>query len=132
MDIGEMVMHSRSYQKVTTTSGDPKLLHCPALAAIRAISGKWKTRVLWLLRERPHHFGEMKALLPGVSAKVLSEQLRQLADDGLVGSQEVVRGGVSFMVYDYTGYGRTLVPVLDILGGWGVDHEDRGRRKAVG
>lgn len=115
---------------MTTTARDPKLLHCPALVAIKTISGKWKTRVLWLLRERPHHFGEMKALLPGVSAKVLSEQLRQLADDGLVSSQESVRGGVSFMMYDYTAYGRTLVPVLDILGGWGVDHEENCRRKA--
>jgi DNA-binding HxlR family transcriptional regulator len=114
---------------VTTKARDPKLLHCPALIAIKAISGKWKTRVLWLLRERPHHFGEMKALLPSVSAKVLSEQLRQLADDGLVGSQEVVRSGVAFMLYDYTEYGRTLIPVLDLLGGWGVDHEDHSRNK---
>jgi DNA-binding HxlR family transcriptional regulator len=118
-------MQSRGYNKVTINPHDPKLLHCPALAAIRAISGKWKTRVLWLLRERPHHFGEMKGLLRGVSAKVLSEQLKQLANDGLVGPQEVMRGGVLFMVYDYTDYGRTLIPVLDLLGTWGLVHEDR-------
>ncbi|RYE46283.1 MAG: transcriptional regulator, partial [Hyphomicrobiales bacterium] len=98
---------------VTTTARDPKLLHCPALVAIKAISGKWKTRVLWLLRERPHHFGEIKDLLPGVSAKVLSEQLKQLADEGLVGAREDRRGAVVFMRYDYTDYGRTLIPVLD-------------------
>jgi DNA-binding HxlR family transcriptional regulator len=115
---------------VTTTARDPKLLHCPALVAIKAISGKWKTRVLWLLRERPHHFGEMKALLPGVSAKVLSEQLGQLAVDDLVGSHEAMRSGVSFMLYDYTVYGRTLLPVLDLLGGWGVDHEDHRQSRA--
>jgi DNA-binding HxlR family transcriptional regulator len=113
---------------VTTTAKDPKLLHCPALLAIKAISGKWKTRVLWLLRDRPHHFGEMKVLLSGVSAKVLSEQLKQLTDDRLVVSQEVMRGGVSFTLYDYTEYGRTLIPVLDLLGGWGVGHEDHIRR----
>jgi DNA-binding HxlR family transcriptional regulator len=117
---------------VTTTARDPKLLHCPALVAIKAISGKWKTRVLWLLRERPHHFGEMKDLLPGVSAKVLSEQLKQLADAGLVGAQETKHGGVLFMRYDYTAYGRTLIPVLDLLGEWGVGHEDRGPNKAEG
>lgn len=112
-----------------TKAHDPKLLHCPALIAIRAISGKWKTRVLWLLRERPHHFGEMKGLLPGVSAKVLSEQLRQLADDNIVCSQEVMRGGVLLVRYQYTLYGKTLVPVLDLLGGWGNAHEDRVRSK---
>ncbi len=114
---------------VTTMARDPKLLHCPALVAIRTISGKWKTRVLWLLRERPFHFGEMKDMLPGVSAKVLSEQLRQLADDGLIGAQESRRGGVVFMLYDYTEHGRTLVPVLDLLGGWGLSHEDHLQTK---
>ncbi len=115
---------------MTTKAGDPKLLHCPALTAIKAISGKWKTRILWLLRDRPHHFGEVKSLLPGVSAKVLSEQLRQLGDDGLVAPQETLRGGVAFMLYDYTEYGRTLIPVLDLLGGWGLVHEDHDRHPA--
>ena len=102
-----------------------KLMHCPALTAIKTISGKWKTRILWLLRERPHHFGELKALLPGVSAKVLSEQLKQLAHDGLVASKEAERGKVSFHFYGYTEYGRTLIPILNLLGYWGVSHEDR-------
>jgi DNA-binding HxlR family transcriptional regulator len=115
---------------VTTEPPDPKLLHCPALVAIKAISGKWKTRVLWLLRDRPHHFGEMKGLLSGVSAKVLSEQLQQLVDDGLVSSEETLRGGVSYMQYDYTAYGQTLIPVLDLLGKWGIGHDDHNRRLA--
>jgi DNA-binding HxlR family transcriptional regulator len=115
---------------VMTKAEDPKLFHCPALVAIKVVSGKWKTRVLWLLRERPHHFGEIKLLLPGVSAKVLSEQLGQLADDGLVGSKQAIRGGVLHVLYDYTVYGRTLIPVLDLLGAWGVDHEDHSRTKA--
>jgi DNA-binding HxlR family transcriptional regulator len=107
---------------VTTPDPDAKLLHCPALVATRVIAGKWKTRVLWLLRERPHHFGELKARLPGVSAKVLAQQLKQLEDDGLTAPQEVMRGGVGYVFYDYTGYGRTLIPVLDALGSWGLIH----------
>ncbi|NJM82586.1 MAG: helix-turn-helix transcriptional regulator [Tabrizicola sp.] len=110
---------------VTTAKPDPKLTHCPALVGIKAISGKWKTRILWLLRDRPHHFGEIRTLLPGVSAKVLSQQLSQLGKDGLVLPQEEMRGGVVFMIYDYTDYGRTLVPVLDLLGAWGDGHERR-------
>ncbi len=104
---------------------DPKLVHCPALVTIKAISGKWKTRILWLLRERPHHFGELKLLMAGVSAKVLSEQLKQLANESLVVSQETKRGGIVYIIYDYSPYGRTLIPVLDSLGIWGITHEDR-------
>jgi DNA-binding HxlR family transcriptional regulator len=126
-----MLVYSRSYQKVMTNMRDLKLQHCPALIAIKAISGKWKTRILWLLRERPHHFGELKVLLAGVSAKVLSEQLKQLVNDGLVVSEETKRGGILFIMYDYTEYGRTLIPILDHLGLWGISHEDRQRSKIV-
>jgi DNA-binding HxlR family transcriptional regulator len=45
-----------------------------------------------------------------------------LEDDGLTAPQEVMRGGVGYVFYDYTGYGRTLIPVLDALGSWGLIH----------
>lgn len=101
---------------------DPKLMYCPALTAIRVISGKWKTRVLWLLRARPHHFGELRDALVPVSAKVLSDQLRQLAADGVIEATPETRGGVDHMIYAYTDYGRSLIPALDLLGEWGLRH----------
>ena len=102
-----------------------KLFDCPALTALNAVSGKWKTRILWLLRERPHHFNELKRTLPGVSAKVLSQQIQQLEDDGLIERQETVRNGVKHVDYTYSTYGRTLIPALDALGDWGLGHADR-------
>ncbi len=60
------------------------------------ISGKWKTRILWLLRERPVHFGELRKTLRGVSAKVPDEQLQQLEVDGLITRREAFQGGVRF------------------------------------
>ena len=101
---------------------DTKLYDCPVLIALRVLSGKWKTRVLWLLRSRAHHFGELKSLLPGVSAKVLAEQLRQLEGDGLVAKSIELRKGVSHSLYSYTDYGRSLIPALDQLGDWGLAH----------
>ncbi len=108
---------------MTTSGTDPKLFHCPALTAIQVISGKWKTRILWLLRDRPHHFGEMRRVLPGISAKVLSEQIRQLEEAGVVSRQETLRDGVTFVDYAFSDYGRTLIPALDALGDWGLGHE---------
>ncbi len=102
---------------------DDKLFHCPALTAIKLISGKWKTRILWLLRDRPMHFGELRKTLPGVSAKVLDQQLCQLEADRLIARREDIRGGVRFVTYAYTDYGRGLIPVLDGLGDWGIDHD---------
>jgi DNA-binding HxlR family transcriptional regulator len=110
---------------VSSTSQDDKLFHCPALVAIKIISGKWKTRILWLLRDRAMHFGELRKTLPGVSAKVLDEQLCQLETDGLIARSEDIRRGVRFVDYAYTDYGRSLIPVLDGLGDWGLDHSRR-------
>jgi DNA-binding HxlR family transcriptional regulator len=116
---------------VTTDADDLKLFRCPALITIKAISGKWKTRILWLLREQSCHFGELRRLLPGISAKVLSEQLKQLEVDGLITARDEARLGIIYSIYDYSDYGRSLIPVLDGLGEWGFVHEKRRAAKIV-
>lgn len=107
---------------MTTPDEELKLFHCPALTALKVISGKWKTRILWLLRDRAFHFGELRRMLPGVSAKVLSEQISQLEKAGIITRLEETRGGVTFVHYSYSDYGRTLIPALDALGNWGLHH----------
>ncbi len=102
-----------------------KLMDCPALTAIRLISGKWKTRILWLLRTEPLHFGELKRNLAGVSAKMLTEHLRQLEKDGLIYRKESMQNNLLITSYGYTAYGETLIPVLDVLGSWGLKHTSR-------
>lgn len=102
-----------------------KLFDCPVLAALKPISGKWKTSILWLLRDRPHHFGDLRKTLPGVSAKVLDEQLKQLEQDGLVVRREELHGAMKFVFYAFSDHGRSLIPLLDGLGAWGLAHKRR-------
>lgn len=70
-------------------------------------------------------FGEMRRRLKGASAKVLTEQLRQLEADGLIYRTVETRGEVRLSRYGYTPYGATLIPVLDAVGEWGLKHEGR-------
>ena len=107
---------------VTTDNGDAKLFHCPALTTIKLVSGKWKTRILWVLRERPHGFNELKRTLPGVSAKVLAEQAAELENAGLIERRKVETDGQTYSEFCYTKYGLSLVPVLAALGEWGLEH----------
>lgn len=100
-----------------------KIADCPVLTTLELISGKWKTRTLWLLRDAPHSFGALKRGLRGISSKVLTEQLQQLERDGLIDRQEGFQGGVRVVVYTYSDYGRTLIPALDALGAWGRRHQ---------
>ena len=108
---------------VTTEDRDEKLFHCPALTAIRLVSGKWKTRILWLLRERPYSFNELRRTLAGVSAKVLTEQIVQLEEAELISKKKVEIDGQTCSSFSYTSYGLSLVPVLDALGEWGLQHQ---------
>ncbi len=58
---------------------------CPMDAILRLLMGPWTTYILWLLEsEGPRRFGELKAGMPGISSKVLTERLRQLEAAGLL------------------------------------------------
>lgn len=98
-----------------------KLHDCPVLLAIDAVGGKWRPRILWRLRDGPAHFGELHRTI-GVSEKVLAENLRALERHGIVSRAESMAGAVKTAEYSYTAHGRTLVPVLDAMGAWGVQH----------
>ena len=57
---------------------------CPVQGTINVLSGKWKVLLVWHLGFGPRRFAELRDLLPGVSEKVLTAQLRQLQADGVV------------------------------------------------
>jgi DNA-binding HxlR family transcriptional regulator len=101
-----------------------KLNDCPVMDTIQAIGGKWKPRILWHLRNGAASFGELHRVVE-VSEKVLHENLRALQRDGLISRTPFKVGSIEFVEYDYTDYGRTLVPVLNAVGNWGVLHKAR-------
>lgn len=111
-------------QKNELRNNEWKLEHCPALATLKLISGKWKTRILWVLRSGSMGFGELRRNLKGASPKMLTEHLRQLEADGLIYRTVESRGEVRLSRYGYTPYGESLIPVLDALGDWGLQHEE--------
>lgn len=124
--------HARAYLEVRTClreqgqKGYPvdidKMRDCPVMATIEVIGGKWKPRILWRLRDGPATFGDLRRYV-GVSEKVLSENLAALQRDGIVSRQPLKEGDMVYVEYDYTCYGRSLVPVLDAMGGWGLGHD---------
>lgn len=104
-----------------------KLRDCPALLTLQVLSGKWKTRILWVLRPHARRFGQLRRELPDASAKVLTAQLRELVAAGIIRRTPYAKGSVELVEYAYTSYGRTLIPALDALGAWGLENFDRLR-----
>ncbi|MGF1652688.1 MAG: winged helix-turn-helix transcriptional regulator [Actinomycetales bacterium] len=91
---------------------------CGLDAALDVVGGKWKPLILWELNEQPHRYGELRRALHGISEKVLTQQLRELENDGIV-SREVHEQVPPKVVYDLTALGRSLNDALASLGDWG-------------
>ena len=101
-----------------------KVTDCPLTAALAAIGGKWKLIILYWLAESPKHFAALRRLMPSISQKVLTEQLRELAGDGLV--QREPKGAIPAPVeYSLTDYGRSVLPLLEDVRLWGRAHLER-------
>jgi DNA-binding HxlR family transcriptional regulator len=104
---------------------------CPAVGFSMIVGGKYKLRILWVLNKRPHRYGEIRlSLLKGtlgsaVTPRVLSRELRQLQERGLIHREQfnVVPPKV---VYSLTERGKGLVPILRAIVNWGLTgaHEE--------
>ena len=94
---------------------------CPLTAALAAIGGKWKMIIVYWLAESPKHFAALRKAMPGISQKVLTQQLRELMNDGLVNRDP--KGAVPAPVeYSLTDYGRSIVPLIEDVRVWGRTH----------
>ncbi len=92
--------------------------HCALDVTMELVGGKWKTIVLWYLRKDKKRFSELRKLIPGITEKMLSLQLRQLEKDGFV-SRKVYPEVPPRVEYALTAHGRTLLPLLEEIAAWG-------------
>lgn len=97
---------------------------CPVETSIELLSGKWKPRILWKLHRRGVvRFGELRRGMPEITAKMLTQQLRDLESDGLV--MRTVYAEVPPKVeYRLSAFGATLGPILEQIAVWGVTHHE--------
>jgi DNA-binding HxlR family transcriptional regulator len=97
---------------------------CPLTAALAAIGGKWKLIIVYWLAESPKHFAALRKVMPGISQKVLTQQLRELMSDGLVNRE--AKGTVPApVVYSLSDYGRSVLPLVEGVRRWGHGHLSR-------
>jgi DNA-binding HxlR family transcriptional regulator len=94
---------------------------CPLYTAIGVIEGRWKPMLFQRLARRPSGFGELCRAMPGISRKVLTEQLRQMECDDLVVRRET-GDRLGSVEYALTSYGESLGPVFQLLWQWGTLH----------
>lgn len=97
--------------------------HCAMDVTMNFIGGKWKTVVLWYLRNKTMRFGELKKQIPDITEKMLSIQLKSLEEDGLI-RREVFQEIPLRVEYSMTDFGKSLTPVLEAVAKWGRNYGD--------
>lgn len=98
------------------------ILQCPVTTALSVIGGKWKVIILWHLKEGGvKRFGELQRLVRGISQKMLTQELRDLEESGLV-SRKVYPVVPPKVEYSLTETGWSLKPVLEQLCDWGKEY----------
>ena len=91
---------------------------CTVAVTLEVIGGKWKAVILWHLSHKTLRFSQLQRRLPGVTQKMLTQQLRELERDGMI-HREVYPEVPPRVEYSLTAEGRTLLPLLTLMCTWG-------------
>ena len=95
-----------------------ELPECPVATCVQLIGNKWKLLIIQQLLGAPQRFTELKRAIPGISQKVLTDNLRALECDGII-DREVFAEVPPKVVYSLSELGKTLRPILDSMQEWG-------------
>lgn len=94
---------------------------CPITATIDVIGGKWKPPIIWLLLKGPMRFGELHRTMPGMALKVLSRQLKELEDDGII-VRTAYPEVPPRVEYSLSEKGQSLQQIMLLLSDWSREH----------
>lgn len=97
---------------------------CFVHLTLEVIGGKWKPVILWYLESNILRFNQLRKLIPGITQKMLTQQLREMEADGLI-KRRIYPEIPPRVEYSITEYGMTLKPVLKSMSRWGEEHQKR-------
>ena len=98
--------------------------------ALYVIGGKWKLRIIVALKEGNKRFNELHRVVEGISAKVLSTELKDLELNGFI-NRKVFTGTPVIVEYELSPYAETLNEVLHSLSDWGAMHREKVRKSMM-
>lgn len=102
---------------------------CPVEATLKVLGGKWKILILYHLNGDAKRFSEIRRSIPGITEKMLTQQLKELESDGVV-NRKVYPQVPPKVEYSITKYGKTLGPVIGEMQKWGMGHRKRNGKQS--
>ncbi|AQG78040.1 winged helix-turn-helix transcriptional regulator [Spirosoma montaniterrae] len=95
---------------------------CPVTATMKVLGGKWKPILInAIYLTAPARFGELKRSVKGITQSMLTQQLRELEDDGLI-SRKIYAEIPPRVEYTLTEFGLTLSPIMQAMAKWGEEY----------
>ena len=101
-----------------------ELPECPVASTVQLIGNKWKLLIIRNLLKGAQRFTELKKGVPGISQKVLTDNLRSLESDGIV-YREVFAEVPPKVIYSLTEIGQSLLPIINAMADWGENYKSR-------
>lgn len=96
---------------------------CPVTATMKVLGGKWKPILInAIYHTSPARFGELKRSVIGITQSMLTQQLRELEDDGII-SRKIYAEIPPKVEYTLTEFGLTLSPVIQTMASWGIAYK---------
>lgn len=105
-----------------------KHVSCPVETTLKVIGGRWKVLILRELFRGVQRFGQLHRALPGITQKMLTQQLREMEEDRII-HRQVYAQVPPKVEYSLTPLGESLKPILDVMHTWGVRHADERKQK---
>ncbi len=99
-----------------------KILDCPVATTINLIGNKWKLLIIRDLLASTRRFGELRKNLEGISQRVLTQNLRELENDGLI-KRKVYAEVPPRVEYSLNELGRSLLPIISTMADWGNNYK---------
>lgn len=98
---------------------DEKIYPCCTSLTMKFIGGKWKTVILIHLKNSTKRYSELRKLIPTITERTLSLQLKQLEAHGLLIRTVYTSKPPLKVEYKLSSFGKTLIPVLEAISAWG-------------
>lgn len=98
---------------------DNKLYPCSTSVTMKFIGGKWKAVILFHLIEGTKRYNELRKLIPTITERTLSLQLKQLEEDNIINRKVYTKKPPLMVEYSVTEFGETLIPVVKEIAKWG-------------
>ena len=99
-----------------------ELPDCPVATTVQLIGNKWKLLILRNLLSRPWRFNEMLRSIPGISQKVLTDNLRALENDGII-TRTVFPEVPPRVEYALSELGDSMRPIIEAMQAWGLNYQ---------